>query len=122
MSRYALSAVAVLVLAAAPIVAFGQTFGPKDIQEAWVGKTLTGATGAGRSFLMKFSPDGTIEISGDAANDTGTWRLTDSGYCATWKKIRAGAERCFTTVRQTNGEFKVSNPDGSVAALISKVE
>lgn len=122
MRRQALSVAAIAVLGVLPVIAFGQTLGPKEIQEAWVGKTLNGTTGAGRSFVMKFSPDGTIEISGDAANDTGTWRLSDNGYCATWKQIRAGTERCFTVLRYGNGEMRVNNPDGSVAAHVQKIE
>jgi hypothetical protein len=97
-------------------------FGPKEVQDQWVGKTLSGTTGNGRSFTLKFNADGTIEISGEAATDTGTWRLSDTGYCATWKKIRAGAERCFTMVPYGNGEVRVNNPDGSVSGYIAKVE
>lgn len=122
MYRNKLSIATLLILLAVPLGAFGQTFGPKEIQENWVGKTLFGKTGSGENFTMKLSPDGTIEISGDAANDTGTWRLSDTGYCTTWKKIRKGTERCFTALHYQNGDVRVNNPDGSVAGIISKVE
>lgn len=110
------------LLVAVPSLALAQAVSPKEIQETWVGKSLQGATGAGRSFTMKMQADGVITISGDAANDTGTWRLSDDGYCTTWKTIRAGTERCFTVRKLGNGEIRVNNPDGSVSGFISRIE
>ena len=110
------------VLLTVPTMAMGQAVGPKEIQDTWVGKSLQGATAAGRSFTRKLQADGVITISGDAANDTGTWRLSDDGYCTIWKTIRAGTERCFTVRKLGNGEIRVNNPDGSVSGFISRIE
>lgn len=110
------------MLLAAPSLAMAQAVSPKEIQDTWVGKSLQGATSAGRSFTLKFQADGVITISGDAANDTGTWRLSDDGYCTIWKTIRAGTERCFTVRKLGNGEIRVNNPDGSVSGFISRIE
>ena len=105
-----------------PLLAYAQSVTPKEIQDTWVGKTITTSTGTGRTFTMKFVADGSISIAGDAFADTGTWRLSSDGYCVTWKQIRAGTERCFTVTRFRNGEIKVSNPDGSASGYISKIE
>lgn len=110
------------IAALLPGAASAQAVTPKEIQETWVGKTLIATVANGRSFTMRFNADATIAISGEAANDTGTWRLSDDGYCTTWKTIRAGQERCYTVRRFGNGEIRVINPDGSNSGFISKVE
>jgi hypothetical protein len=46
--------------------------------------------------------------------------MHEKGYCATWVKIRAGEERCFTVFR-SGSNFKVLNPDGSVSGFINAV-
>jgi hypothetical protein len=109
-------------LSLVPQLASAQAMTPKDIQETWVGKTLNGTTGNNRSFTMILGADGLLTISGEAANDTGTWRLSDSGYCTTWKTIRAGQERCFTVLRLMSGEMRVINPDGSVSGHINRIQ
>lgn len=68
---------------------------------------------------MKMKLDGSIAIDGAIA-DTGTWRLSDNGYCATWKKIRSGQERCFVVV-QKGAEQHVFNPDGTLNTVVSQV-
>ena len=68
---------------------------------------------------MHLKSDNSAEIVG-AIVDTGTWRLSDSGYCATWKKIRAGQERCFTVIRK-GAEQHVFNPDGSLSTIVTQV-
>lgn len=105
-----------------PMAASAQAVSPKEIEESWVDKSLRGSTAAGRTFVMKLQRGGVISISGDAANDTGSWRLSESGYCTTWKTIRAGQERCFTARRAANGDITVYNPDGSTSGYISMVQ
>ena len=96
---------------------------PQAIESAWVGKTVIGTIGAGplagKQMQLMMNRDGSITIDG-AVVDTGTWRLSDQGYCATWKKIRAGQERCFTVVRKGTEQI-VSNPDGSLSATITEI-
>jgi len=65
------------------------------------------------------NPDGTALVSG-AAVDTGTWRLSEQGYCATWKKIRSGLERCFTIMRKGT-DLEVINPDGTLSTTINEI-
>ena len=96
---------------------------PQAIESTWVGKTLVGTIGsgplAGKQMQLNMNPGGSITIDG-AVVDTGTWRLSDQGYCATWKKIRAGQERCFTVVRKGT-EQVVSNPDGSLNSTVTEI-
>lgn len=94
-----------------------------EIRAAWVDKTvagtLVGGPLGGKSVEIQLKSDGSVSISG-AVTDTGTWRLPGQGYCATWTKIRAGQERCFTVVRRGTDTL-VINPDGSVSTLVSAV-
>ena len=86
---------------------------PAEIRDTWTGRTLSGRTPGGAAVAMTFGPDGKAALSG-AASDTGTWRVSDNGYCTTWNRIRAGQERCFT-VRRAAGCIEVFNPDGSLS-------
>ena len=94
-----------------------------DIRAAWLDKTVVGTlmSGpmAGKSIDFQLKSDGTATLSG-AVTDTGTWRMPGQGYCATWAKIRAGQERCFTVVRK-GADTLVINPDGSVSTTITAV-
>lgn len=93
----------------------------KEIQDTWVGKELSGSTASGAKATMRLEPDGRASLSAGNANDAGTWRPSEAGYCTTWKTIRAGQERCFTVVR-TGGAFKVMNPDGSLSGQFNPVK
>jgi hypothetical protein len=93
---------------------------PKEIQDEWVGKTLVGTTANGGKVTMVLRSDGNAELAG-AANDAGTWRVSGNGYCTTWKKIRAGQERCFTA-RRSGTNITVLNPDGSVSGTFSDIQ
>ena len=96
---------------------------PQDIKVTWIDKTIVGVIQAGplagKTIEMHLKSDGSADIAGAIA-DVGTWRLSDSGYCATWKKIRSGQERCFTVV-QKGSEQHVFNPDGSINTVISQL-
>jgi hypothetical protein len=96
---------------------------PQEIQSAWTGKTVValigGGPSAGKVIELQLKADGVAELGG-ALSDAGTWRLSDKGYCATWKKIRAGQERCFTVVRK-GADIQVFNPDGSLNSTVTQV-
>jgi len=93
---------------------------PDEIKQAWVDKKVfsRGSTGAFFDFYLR--SNGSAEVVGNSGSDSGTWRLSDTGYCTTWKKIRAGTERCFTVVKK-GSSLIVFNPDLSVAAEVLKV-
>ena len=96
---------------------------PQDIQSAWVGKTvvatISGGSSAGRVVELQLKAEGVARLGG-ALFDTGTWRLSENGYCVTWKKIRAGEERCLTASRK-GGEIQILNPDGSLNSTVTQV-
>lgn len=92
----------------------------KEIQETWTGKTLVGTTVNGAPTSMAFGADGNAQLSAGNTRDSGTWRVSEQGYCTTWKTIRAGQERCFT-VRRVGGRMVVYNPDGSVSGQFTDI-
>ncbi len=103
-----------------PAFAQEQPVAPKEIQDSWVGKVLIGTTANGASATLKLQPDGTASVAAGSTNDVGTWRLSDQGYCTTWKNIRSGQERCFT-VRRVGTKMTVFNPDGSISGQFTEV-
>lgn len=96
---------------------------PQAIQSTWVGKTviatLAGGAFQGKTVKFTMAQDGTVSMEG-ALVDTGNWRLSEQGYCVTWKKIRAGQERCFTVVRKGSDQL-VINPDGSISTTVTEI-
>ena len=117
------SIVVALALLSGSVQAQEASLSSEEVRAAWTDKTvmgtLVGGPLGGRSIELQLKSDGTASVSG-AVTDTGTWRLPGQGYCATWTKIRAGQERCFTVVRKGTDTLVV-NPDGSVSTLISAV-
>jgi hypothetical protein len=101
-----------LLFASTLAVGQGSSITPKEIQETWVGKTLVGTTANGAGATMCLGADGAAQVAAGGTRDTGTWRLSEEGYCTTWKKIRVGEERCFT-VRRSGSNMEVLNSDGS---------
>ena len=47
--------------------------------------------------------------------------IVENGYCTTWKKIRAGQERCFTA-RRNGTNITMLNPDGSVSGTFTDIK
>lgn len=121
MKYYAFAIAAFFSVVFVPAYAQEQPVTPKEIQDDWVSKTLTGTTANGAPATLKLQPDGTASVAAGPTNDTGTWRLSEQGYCTTWKKIRAGQERCFT-VRRVGTKMTVFNPDGSVSGQFTEVK
>ena len=114
-------ALSVLVAACSSALAQDAPVSAKDIQDTWVGKNLTGTTASGAKAAMRLEADGKALVSAGNTSDTGTWRLSDSGYCTTWRTIRAGQERCFTVVKAGEA-FKVLNPDGTLSGRFDSIK
>ena len=93
---------------------------PNEIKAAWVDKKVFSRSPTGGLFDFFLFSNGSAEVAGSSWHDSGTWRLSDNGYCTTWKKIRAGVERCFTVVKK-GSTVVVFNPDNSVAAEVLKI-
>jgi hypothetical protein len=93
----------------------------KEIQDTWVGKTMSGRLPNGGPVSMQFRPDGTGKLVVAAIPYPGTWRISDVGYCTSWLGIRAGQERCFT-VKRSGTAFVVINPDGTEGGRFTEIE
>jgi len=120
MNGHKLAVAALLLTLLAPTLAQEQEVTPTVIQDTWMGKTLAGKTTSGEPVTLTLQADGTASLSAGSTNDTGTWRLSEQGYCTTWKDIRSGRERCFT-VRRVGTTTKVFNPDGSVNGEFTEI-
>jgi hypothetical protein len=122
MSKLNIRVFPVLALAALPMLSWGEDvpLSGQEVQQAWAGKELVGAGVNGARIFLRLELDGKASFSSGNFSDSGTWRLHEKGYCATWQKIRSGEERCFTVLR-SGSSFKVLNPDGSVSGTISAV-
>ncbi len=93
---------------------------PQEISAQWVGKKILARDPKGNLLDFKLISDGSAEVAGSSWSDKGTWRLSGDGYCATWKRIRAGQERCFT-VQVAGTTVTIFNPDQSVSAVLLRV-
>src|SRR4029079_354986 len=89
MNGHKLTAAALLSTLLAPAFAQEQVVSPREIQDAWVGKTLVGKTPGGAAVTLKLQSDGTASVSAGSTHDSGTWRPSEEGYCTTWRNIRS---------------------------------
>jgi hypothetical protein len=92
-----------------------------EILKEWVNRTMIGSDPKGYPLTMKFHSDGSIELALGSLNESGKWRAIESGYCTTWKTIRAGQERCYS-VRRSGTKFTVFNPDGTVSGYFTGIQ
>ena len=102
-----------------PQASMASNLSPDEIRELMVGKTVLFRIGAqsGRALLeLRLEPDGTASTT-VGGGDTGRWRMTAEGYCAQWKQLRNGEERCFV-VKKVLGNHQVVAPDGSFSTIV----
>lgn len=112
---------AALTFAAGGVVhAQDQAMTGEQIKSGWAGKKVSGRSTTGGPVDLYIKADGTAQVSVGNTTDSGTWRPTETGYCAKWQKIRAGEERCFNVVNRA-GKVLVLNADGSIGTEILKV-
>lgn len=114
---------AAAVVASAPIAQAQdaeQTVSGEEVRRLWVGKKIFARSPTSGLLDFHMRADGTTQLSMTSMNDTGTWRPTETGYCATWQRIRAGQERCFTVVKR-GGTTYVLNPDKSISVEVLRV-
>jgi hypothetical protein len=106
-----------LLAGAAALAQDAVPVGPEEVKRALVGRTWDVELPDGSSAVEEFRADGTVEING-GLNDVGTWRLWERGYCTTWRRMRNGAERCFTLDRTPEGHYRIYKPDGDISMTI----
>jgi hypothetical protein len=98
-----------------------QAVTPGEIKSTWVGKKVFGRASNGGLLDFAMLPDGSASLAVGNFSDTGVWRLTETGYCAKWTKLRGGQEGCFTVVRR-GSDVLVLNPDGSTNVQVLRVQ
>jgi hypothetical protein len=91
-----------------------------QIKAAWTGKKLFARSGSAGLLDMQLRADGTAQVSVGNMNDTGTWRVTDDGYCAKWQRIRQGAEACFKVMKRGDRTYTVGS-DGAITSEVLRV-
>ena len=115
-----MGAVVASILMAPVAFAQDQAMTGEQVKAALVGKKVFGRSSSAGLVDFFMRVDGTADVAVGNMTDTGVWRITDNGYCTTWKKIRPGQERCFTLVKRGDKTL-ILNPDGSVGTEILRV-
>jgi hypothetical protein len=93
------------------------TVGPDEVERELVGKTWIVELPDGSPAIEHFNTDGTVSIIGGLM-DEGRWRLWEQGYCTTWRRMRGGAERCFTLDKTADGQYRIYKPNGEISMTI----
>jgi hypothetical protein len=106
MHRVLLALPAVLLLTTS---SEAQVLKGEELKAAVVGKSGTFRTKDGKvSGTTSFSADGKAQTTGNFpgfSKDTGIWRFKGERFCVKWKRIRKGAEACFTPTRLPDGSL-----------------
>jgi len=98
-----------------PAFAAADKVSPDDIKKIFgTGKPFTAQAPSGSTLTLTLSPDGSAKAAskGKKKGETGTWRVSDSGYCSTWGK---GSEKCYT-IQKNGDKYDVVNAHGAVVA------
>jgi len=93
--------------AAAALAAPATKLSPSDIQATFFnGQPFTAATPSNVKFKMTFTADGKMKRVpiGTGHRGEGTWKLSNDGFCTTWKGAR---ENCFTVVAAGDNKWSV---------------
>lgn len=111
---------AALLNLSAPAQAQDQVVSGELLKTMWVGKKVFARSEKGGLIDLYLKADGTSQVAVGRMVDSGTWSPTETGYCAKWKRIRAGEEQCFKVVNR-EGKVLVLNQDGSLSTEILQV-
>ena len=105
------TSIALAAPAAAPRLA------PNDIKSTFfTGEAFTASTPTNIKYKMVFMPDGKVTrepLGKSGVKGEGTWKLSQDGFCTTWKGSKPG---CFRII--PNGENKWSVMKGTVLAAV----
>jgi len=111
---------AALLNLSAPAQAQNQVISGEQLKTMWVGKKVFARSAKGGLIDLYLKADGTSQVAVGKMVDSGTWSPTESGYCAKWKRIRAGEEQCFKVVSR-DGKVLVLDLDGSLSTEVLQV-
>ena len=79
-------------------------------------KTIRGTTAEGVTWTGPYTPDGVVKVDWRQGSDEGSWRITGGKFCAKYKVMYDGEERCHTIYKTGKNEFKGFNAKGGVSA------
>jgi len=90
-------------------LAVAAVLAPKDIQATFfTGQAFTAATPSNVKFKMVFSADGKVTrepfSKTGGGKGEGTWKLTNDGFCTTWKGSKAN---CFRVLSAGDNKWSV---------------
>lgn len=97
------------------------TVGPNEVEHELAGKTWIVELPDRSPAIERFNADGTVSIIGGLM-DEGRWRLWERGYCTTWRRMRGGAERCFTLEKTADGRYLIYKPNGEISMTIVRFQ
>jgi hypothetical protein len=83
-----------------------------------VGQTVRAISPTGSIMVITYGADGksTIDVNNGGFTDTGVYKVTATGYCATWTKIHEGKEGCYIVVKDGNVYLIANGDTGEVTA------
>lgn len=107
-------------LAACSLPAASQTVSQAEMEQLLSKPTKISYLGAnGGLGRVEYAPDKRMWISASTPrpfNDSGTYRLDNGKFCATWKTIRDGKEICFTWKKRDDGKYDNLDEGGVVTS------
>ena len=117
MRAFLFGGVALLLVSQAAIAAPAATaLPPKDIQTTFfTGTPFTAAATGSLKYKMTFSADGKMlrEPAGTGGSKSeGTWKLSNDGFCSTWKGSKAN---CFRVIPAGDNKWSVMKGTTRVA-------
>ena len=106
---------AILIGAGLSVAIAGSPLSPNDIKTMFgTGRPFSAVTATGKSMSVTLRPNGsaTAIAEGEKTGDSGTWRVSEKGYCSQWV---GGREHCYT-VEPNGNRFAVISTSGKLAA------
>jgi hypothetical protein len=85
-----------------------------ELESVFDGKRSGSFKSPRSSGTIVYHPDGKTEIDWGKGTDTGRYHISNGKFCAKWKKLRGGEERCFTVYQTGPDQYRFLNPDGSL--------
>ena len=102
-----LAAATVATIAFTGVAVAATMISQSDMEAAFKGKSFKDDDGAGNIGVISYGADMTISVKvptgAQAPEDGGTYKFDKGGYCSSWKKLRNGAEKCFTAEKTATG-------------------
>ena len=115
MRKLLVLAIAVSAIAFAGFAYADDMISQADMEKAFKGMSFKDDDNAGNVGVITYGADMTIHVvvatGSQAPSDDGTYRFGEGGYCSSWKKLRDGAEMCFTASK-IDGGYQLWTLDG----------